>query len=179
MGLVLGDDSKLDPGLARDFHAAGLGHLLVVSGENVAMVLAPILGLAALMGLTRWPRFLLCAGVVVFFVVLTGGEPSVMRAGVMATIALVGTLMGRPRDTGSVLASAVLVLIVLDPGLIWEIGFQLSVVATAGHGRARHADRRARPVPACARSRWRRPPRSPPRSGSRRSCCSTSTPCRA
>jgi competence protein ComEC len=70
--------------------------------------------------------------VVVFFVVLTGGEPSVMRAGVMATIALVGTLMGRPRDAGSVLASAVLILIVLDPGLIWEIGFQLSVVATAG-----------------------------------------------
>ncbi len=96
------------------------------------MVLAPILALAALMGLTRWPRFLLCVGVVVFFVVLTGGEPSVMRAGVMATIALIGTLMGRPRDTASVLASAVLGLIVLDPGLIWEIGFQLSVVATAG-----------------------------------------------
>ncbi len=132
MGLVLGDDSRLDPGLARDFHAAGLGHLLVVSGENVAMVLAPVLALAALLGLTRWPRFLLCVGVVGFFVVLTGGEPSVMRAGVMATIALLGTLMGRSRDAGSVLASAVLILIVLDPGLIWEIGFQLSVVATAG-----------------------------------------------
>jgi competence protein ComEC len=132
MGLVLGDDSRLDAGLARDFHAAGLGHLLVVSGENVAMVLAPILSLAVLLGLTRWPRFLLCVGVVAFFVLLTGGEPSVMRAGVMATIALLGTLMGRPRDAGSVLASAVLILIVLDPGLIWEIGFQLSVVATAG-----------------------------------------------
>jgi competence protein ComEC len=132
MGLVLGDDSRLDPGVARDFQAAGLGHLLVVSGGNVAMVLAPILALAALLGLTRWPRFLLCAGVVVFFVVLTGGEPSVMRAGVMATIALLGTLMGRAKDAGSVLASAVLILMVLDPGLIWEIGFQLSVVATAG-----------------------------------------------
>ncbi len=132
LGLVLGDDSQLDPGLSRDFSAAGLGHLLVVSGENVAMVMAPILALAALLGLTRWPRFLLCVGVVVFFVVLTGGEPSVMRAGVMATIALIGTLMGRPRDAASVLASAVLALIVLDPGLVWEIGFQLSVVATAG-----------------------------------------------
>jgi competence protein ComEC len=132
MGLVLGDDSRLDPGLARDFDAAGLGHLLVVSGENVAMVLAPILALAAMLGLGRWPRFALCVAVVASFVVLTGGEPSVMRAGVMATIALVGTLMGRPRDAGSVLAIAVLLLIVLDPGLIWEVGFQLSVVATAG-----------------------------------------------
>jgi competence protein ComEC len=132
LGLVLGDDSRLDPGLARDFHATGLGHLLVVSGENVAMVLAPIIALAAWAGLTRWPRFLLCMGTVVFFVVLTGAEPSVMRAGVMATLTLVGVLMGRPRATASILAGAVLVLIVLDPWLVWSIGFQLSVAATGG-----------------------------------------------
>ena len=61
LGLVLGDDSQLDPGLARDFQATGLGHLLVVCGENVAMVLAPVLAFAAWVGLARWPRFLLVA----------------------------------------------------------------------------------------------------------------------
>ena len=132
LGLVLGDDSKLDPALARDFHATGLGHLLVVSGENVAMVLAPILAFAGWAGLTRWPRFALALITVVFFVVLTGAEPSVMRAGVMATFTLLGVLMGRPRSTGSILAAAVLVLLVLDPWLVWSIGFQLSVAATAG-----------------------------------------------
>ena len=60
LGLVMGDDSQLDPGLARDFQATGLGHLLVVSGENVAMVLAPILALATWLGLAGgrgscWP----------------------------------------------------------------------------------------------------------------------------
>lgn len=132
LGLVLGDDSRLDPSLARDFHATGLGHLLVVSGENVAMVLAPILAFAAWAGLTRWWRFLLAMLTVVFFVVLTGAEPSVMRAGVMATLTLLGVLMGRPRSTGTILAGAVFVLIVLDPWLVWAIGFQLSVAATAG-----------------------------------------------
>ena len=132
LGLVLGDDSQLDPGLARDFHATGLGHLLVVSGENVAMVLAPVLAFAAWVGLTRWPRFLLSLGTVAFFVVLTGAEPSVMRAGVMATLTLVGVLMGRPRATASILAGAVLVLLALDPWLVWSIGFQLSVAATGG-----------------------------------------------
>ncbi len=132
LGLVLGDASQLDAGMMRDFQATGLGHLLVVSGENVAMVLAPILGLASLLHLTRWPRFFLCVGVVVFFVVMTGAEPSVMRAGVMATLALVGVLIGRPRATGSILAGAVLVLLILDPWLVWSIGFQLSVAATAG-----------------------------------------------
>jgi competence protein ComEC len=132
LGLALGDASRLDPGMMRDFQASGLGHLLVVSGENVAMVLAPIVGLASLLRLTRWPRFGLGVGTVVFFVVMTGAEPSVMRAGVMATIALVGVLIGRPRATGSVLAAAVLLLLVLDPWLVWSIGFQLSVTATAG-----------------------------------------------
>jgi competence protein ComEC len=132
LGLVMGDDSRLDPGLSRDFQATGLGHLLVVSGENVAMVLAPILALAAWLGLTRWPRFFLATGTVAFFVVLTGAEPSVMRAGVMAALMLIGVLMGRPRSTASILASAVLVLLALDPWLVWSIGFQLSVAATAG-----------------------------------------------
>lgn len=132
MGLALGDDSHLDPGVARDFHATGLGHLLVVSGENVAMVLGPVLGLAMLLRLSRVPRFVLCLGTVVFFVVLTGAEPSVMRAGVMAGIALAGMLLGRPRSTAAILAGAVLVLLIIDPALVWAVGFQLSVVATAG-----------------------------------------------
>jgi competence protein ComEC len=132
MGLALGDASRLDPGLARDFQATGLGHLLVVSGENVAMVLAPMLALALALRLTRWPRFLLGFATVVFFVVLTGAEPSVMRAGIMATLTLVGVLLGRPRSTASILAVAVMGLLVLDPWLVWSIGFQLSVAATAG-----------------------------------------------
>ena len=132
LGLVLGDDAHLDPGLARDFHATGLGHLLVVSGENVAMVLGPVLGLASALKLTRWPRFALGLGIVAFFVVLTGAESSVLRAGVMASLTLVGVVMGRPRSTGSILAAAVLFLVVLDPWLVWAIGFQLSVAATGG-----------------------------------------------
>jgi competence protein ComEC len=95
-------------------------------------VLAPLLAVAVALGLTGWPRFALGVGTVAFFVVLTGAEPSVMRAGLMATLALLGALLGRPRDTGAILASAVLVLILLDPGLVWSVGFQLSVAATGG-----------------------------------------------
>lgn len=132
LGLALGDASQLDPSVARDFQATGLSHLLVVSGENVAMVLTPVLALAVVLRLGRWTRLLLGLGTVVFFVVLTGAEPSVMRAGVMATLTLLGVLIGRPRNTASILGGAVLLLIVLDPWLIWSIGFQLSVGATAG-----------------------------------------------
>lgn len=132
LGLALGDDTRLDPVVERDFRASGLSHLLVVSGGNVAMVLMPILALAGALRWSRWPRFALGIGTVAFFVVLTGAEPSVMRAGVMAGLALIGVLLGRPRSSGSVLAAAVVALLMLDPSLVWAVGFQLSVAATAG-----------------------------------------------
>ena len=132
LGLVLGDDSKLDAATSRDFQTTGLGHLLVVSGENVAMVLAPVLAFGAALRLARVGRFVLGIGTVLLFVVLTGAEPSVLRAGAMATFAFLGVLLGKPRSTGLVLAAAVFVLLVIDPWLVHAIGFQLSVAATAG-----------------------------------------------
>ncbi len=132
LGLVLGDASKLDPVTTRDFQTTGLGHLLVVSGENVAMVLAPVVAFAGALRLGALSRFAMGLGVVVLFVVLTGAEPSVLRAGAMASLALIGILLGKPRATGTILAAAVLALLVLDPWLVNAIGFQLSVAATAG-----------------------------------------------
>jgi competence protein ComEC len=96
------------------------------------MILAPVLAAVALLRLSRWPRFVVGLGTVAFFTVLTGAEPSVLRAGVMAGLALIGVLMGRPRAIASILSAAVLALLVLDPWLIWSVGFQLSVAATAG-----------------------------------------------
>jgi competence protein ComEC len=132
MGLALGDTSGLDPGLSRDFRATGLGHLLAVSGENVVMVLAPMLGLASVLRMRPRSRFALGAITVLFFVVMTGAEPSVLRAGVMAGLTLTATLLGRPRSGWVVLGGAVLVLLLLEPTLTSSIGFQLSVVATCG-----------------------------------------------
>ena len=57
LGLLLGDDSQLDPGLERDFRASGLSHLLVVSGGNVAMVLAPSWRRPLPAAAPRWPKF--------------------------------------------------------------------------------------------------------------------------
>ena len=132
MGLALGDTTELDPGLERDFRATGLSHLLAVSGGNVAMVLAPVLALLSLLRAPPSVRFIIGVATVVFFVILTGAEPSVLRAGVMAGIALTGVLLGRARSTAGVLAASVVVLLLLDPFLAGSLGFQLSVSATAG-----------------------------------------------
>src|SRR5439155_21781906 len=62
--------------------------------------------LPILLRLGVWGRFLMGGSAVLFFVVLTGGEPSVMRAGVMAWLVLLAALLGRPRSTATVLGAA-------------------------------------------------------------------------
>jgi competence protein ComEC len=132
LGLSIGDTEDMDPEVDRDFRATGLGHLLAVSGSNVAMFLAPILAAAAALGARLRVRFAVGVAAVGFFALLTRWEPSVLRASVMAGLALAGVLAGRPRATGALLGGAVLALLVADPGLARSIGFQLSVAATAG-----------------------------------------------
>ena len=100
------------------------------SGSNVAFVLA--LAQPGLRRLRLAPRFLAAVGVLVFFGLLTRGEPSVLRAGTMAGIALLAATLGRPVSTQRLLCLAVTALILIDPLLVGSVGFLLSVAATAG-----------------------------------------------
>lgn len=129
-GLLLGDQRDQGPLVADDFRGSGLTHLLAVSGQNVAFVLALVGPLLRRMRLT--PRLLATIGVLAFFALVTRFEPSVMRATTMAGCAAVAVTLGREADSRRMLALAVVVLILVDPLIAGHLAFQLSVVATAG-----------------------------------------------
>lgn len=129
-GMVFGDDRDQSARLADDFRAAGLGHLLVVSGQNVAFVLALASPLAC--RLRPAGRVLALCGVLAVFALLTRFEPSVLRAVAMAGVAVMSAAMGRPRMGRRTLAAALAVVLLVDPFLIRVLGFQLSVCASAG-----------------------------------------------
>lgn len=131
-GLVLGDTSGLDPGLAEDFKTAGLSHLTAVSGTNCTIVTGVVLLLLRL--LTVGPRTsAFVAGLaLVGFVILARPSPSVLRAAVMGGIALIALASGRPRSALPALGAAVLGLVFVSPPLARDPGFALSVLATAG-----------------------------------------------
>ncbi|MEV4251937.1 ComEC/Rec2 family competence protein [Spirillospora sp. NPDC049652] len=130
--MVVGDISRLDPDLAEDFTTAGLSHLLVVSGANLAIVVGAVLALCRLAGLGRRGAPLIAGLAVVAFVVIARPDPSVLRAAVMATIGLLALFTGRPRQGVPALAGAVLLLVLVDPELSRSYGFALSAAATAG-----------------------------------------------
>jgi competence protein ComEC len=131
-GMVLGDTSRLDPRVAADFKAAGLTHVLVVSGANLAVVIGAVLAVARALGLGRRAGPPAAALAVVAFVIVARPEPSVLRAMVMGLIGLLAIVSGRRRQGVPALAAAVLGLVLVDPTLARSYGFALSVLATAG-----------------------------------------------
>jgi len=132
VGMALGDTSLLPAELEGDFRAAGLTHLMAVSGANLAVVLAAGLWLAGVAGAGRRGLAVVGMLLVVALVVVTRWEPSVLRAGVMAGLVLAGVATGRGPGGRRALCLAVVVLLLADPGLAGALGFQLSVAATAG-----------------------------------------------
>jgi competence protein ComEC len=127
--LVLGDTSTLTEQTTADFRAAGLTHLTAVSGANVTIVCGAVLLTAGLVG----PRaaVMLAALALVTFVVVVQPSASVLRAAVMGGITLLAVASHRRRQAIPVLSASVIALMIASPELAVDVGFALSVSATA------------------------------------------------
>ena len=124
--VVLGEDEGLSPELRERFRASGLYHLLAVSGQNVAYVVAGMLALAWLLGISRWIGELGALAAVGGYLMAVGWQPSVVRAGVAGGLASLAWLAGRPRDRWYFLLIGAAILLAWNPYTFLEPGFQLS-----------------------------------------------------
>lgn len=129
-GFLLGDTRGIPGPIIDDYRNSGLSHLLAVSGENVAFVMA--LAAPLLRRLRLGSRTAVALTIVAVFAAMTRFEPSVLRASAMAAIALLATLSGRPASSVRVLAYAVVGLLLVDPFLVHSVAFALSCGASAG-----------------------------------------------
>ncbi|MCT7660409.1 ComEC/Rec2 family competence protein [Mycobacterium deserti] len=127
--LVLGDTSAVAQQTSAQFRAAGLTHLTAVSGANVTIVCGAVLLSAGLIG----PRAAvgLAAVALVAFVVVVQPSASVLRAAVMGAITLLAVASHRRRQAIPALSASVLALLIAAPELAVDLGFALSVSATA------------------------------------------------
>ncbi|GAB3986110.1 hypothetical protein GCM10027615_77610 [Plantactinospora veratri] len=105
---------------------------MAFTGANVAIVVGLVLLLARWARAGPWLAAVLCGTALVGFVILARPSPSVVRAGTMGAIGLLALAVGRPRAALPALASAVTVLVLVDPELAGDPGFALSVLATGG-----------------------------------------------
>jgi competence protein ComEC len=129
-GILLGNRIKLDKELVDQFRLVGLSHIIAVSGYNLTILVAnvrtvfrPILGRNV---------FWLGLAVIGLFIVITGAPSSILRAGLMVGLILLGEHLGRPRSSLLILLTAAGVLTMFEPKIIFDVGFQLSIAATYG-----------------------------------------------
>lgn len=129
-GMLFGN-SSMSKELLQTFRVAGLSHIVVLSGFNIAIVIAFVLLVFAFLPLVF--RIVMATVFVLAFVVMVGGEASVVRATVMALVSLLAMVVGRPYVARQALLLSLLAIIMYEPdALLHSVSLHLSFLATAG-----------------------------------------------
>ena len=127
--VCVGDKTHLSYQTQENYRAAGVSHLLVVSGLHLGLV---VQALGALLPRRRILRGLLMSGAVLCFMALTGFTVSVVRAGVMVLLGIIAPVLSESADSLTSLGAAVLLLTALNPAAAADIGLLLSVSSVLG-----------------------------------------------
>lgn len=130
-GIVVGGSGEMSREGRDNFRRTGVSHIVAASGYNVSVVAGVILTSAVgLIGRKRAMWFVIFG--VGLYMFLAGMSAAVVRAGVMGILAVAGLMFGRKGDGYWLLVISSWFMLMIKPGYIEDIGFQLSVAATAG-----------------------------------------------
>ncbi|WP_235831298.1 ComEC/Rec2 family competence protein [Gordonia zhaorongruii] len=131
-GLILGDTGGLDQLTRENFRAAGLSHLVAVSGANLVLTVGAVVLCVRAVGASPKAVFLVGVVAVVGFVILVRPTDSVLRAAIMGSVGLAAGLASRRAQALPALGSAVIAVLLWWPEMAIAPGFALSVAATLG-----------------------------------------------
>lgn len=131
MGILLGDESGIPQPLMDDFAATGTIHIIAISGFNLTVVASVFAGAARRL-IGRRHAFFVAAAAIVAYTALVGAGASVARAALMAFLVLWARHLGRLSSAPVALAAAAVSLTAWNPFELWDVGFQLSFLATMG-----------------------------------------------
>ncbi|MGH2523079.1 MAG: ComEC/Rec2 family competence protein, partial [Anaerolineales bacterium] len=130
-GILLGIESRIPEDLKDAFSVTGTSHIIAISGFNIALIAGLFAALAnRLFGAQRGAVIAILG--IGAYTLLVGAGASVVRAAIMGSLALVAGRLGRQVAGLNTLSVAVLLMTLLDPFTLWDVGFQLSAAATLG-----------------------------------------------
>ncbi len=132
--LLLGDKSMLSTATKKDFSNAGVMHILAVSGLHVGIVMFLLMFLLGKFShfISKPTSVVVCIFFVWLYACITGFSPSVVRAALMFSLVLIAQLSGRGASTVNVLFFSAFVVLLFDPLIMYDVGFQLSYAAVFG-----------------------------------------------
>lgn len=130
-GVLLGIEADIPESIMGAFRATGTSHIIAISGYNIGILAVLFTRLAARVVRRIWAPAV-AVGAVVFYTLLVGAQPSVVRAAIMGAIGLFGEIIGRRQAGVNSLAFVAALMALFNPRLPWDPGFQLSFTATLG-----------------------------------------------
>lgn len=130
-GILIGLDKQIPPSITQAFVDTGTSHIIAISGFNISIITALLITLLTRLAGKRWGSLLSILGIGIY-TLIAGGDPPVVRAALMGSLAAFGILIGRRNATLTLLFFAGLVMTFFDPITLFEPGFQLSFAATLG-----------------------------------------------
>lgn len=132
-GLLFGGSSRLSEKVSDNFSKTGMTHIVAVSGYNVTIIAEYLILFGIFLGLWRKQSFWFALVGIFIFVAMIGFPSSAVRAGVMGTLLLWAMKNGRLANSYNAIIFAGAVMLLINPLLLrWDIGFQLSFLATLG-----------------------------------------------
>jgi competence protein ComEC len=133
--LLLGYKERLDRDILLSYSSAGAMHVLAVSGLHVGIIFLVLDLLTRVMDRSKKLRLykaLILIACLWFYAIITGLSPSVERSATMFSFIVIGKLIGRSTSVYNTLSASAFLLIILNPYIITEVGFQLSYIAVLG-----------------------------------------------
>jgi competence protein ComEC len=130
-GILLGVETGIPRDLYERFNVTGTSHIIVISGSNIALVVALLMSLGKWFVGKRRAALLAIAGVALY-TLLVGSDAAVVRAAIMGSLAALALYFGRQATALNSLLASAIVLTAINPLALWDVGFQLSFAASAG-----------------------------------------------
>jgi competence protein ComEC len=130
-GILLGIESGIPKPLYDDFNRTGTSHIIVISGFNITIVAGLLAQTLGRLVRKRWAICPIVAGIVIY-TLLVGADAAVVRAAVMGILYVIAIHLGRQNTAFVSLSFSALVMTAANPLTLWDVGFQLSFMATLG-----------------------------------------------
>jgi len=128
-GILLGIDQDIPGYLESAYRTTGTVHIIAISGFNIALITGLVIRLFRRIFKPMWAG-ILAVSAILFYTFIVGAEPSVVRAAIMGSLSIPAYYIGRRIIGINSLTVAAAVMLLLNPLLLWDLGFQLSYLAT-------------------------------------------------
>ena len=131
MGLLIGDKSNIEKDVLEKYRDVSLSHILAISGAHFSYIIFFLQGALKKLKRKRLSQVFLLI-IIIFFILITGATPSVIRAGIMCIMSILASMLKRENDFWTSLALSLLIQIIYNPYVIFNVGLILSYLGVIG-----------------------------------------------